>query len=183
MSDRNVALVPKTEDNVIPAKRSPSSENEIKSVEDATRLAKKQRSMDELATEVESEATLVKVTSLLDDALALSKELGQLSSAGISASRHARALATSILNTIPEDPVIRSLNVNGYKNSINSTLKTLKSSCKNDYHDGYEEQAEYMEQISKKIAKWLPHIWNVLQTEGNFQLALTCIVFCTETVG
>ncbi|KAF4568540.1 hypothetical protein EYR36_010552 [Pleurotus pulmonarius] len=168
---------------VIPAKRSPSPEKEDKSIEDATPMAKKQRSMDETASVIKSEATLVKITSLLDDALALSKELGPLTPGGISASRHARALAISLLNAIPEDPAIRSLNVNGYKNSINSTLKHLKSSCKNDYHDGYEEQAEYMEQISKKIAKWLPHIWNVLQTEGNLLLARTCIVFCTETVG
>ncbi len=62
------------EDTVIPAKRRPSSGKEDVSIQDVTRLAKKQRSIDEPASEVESEATLVKITSLLDDALALSKE-------------------------------------------------------------------------------------------------------------
>ncbi|KAF4568537.1 hypothetical protein EYR36_010549 [Pleurotus pulmonarius] len=118
-------------------------------------------------------STLTKLTALLENGLVLARSVDRIPPPGIATSRRVRALATSILNAIPEDLAIQTLDFDGHRKRLSSILKKLESSCKNDWHDGGDEQAEYMGQISADIGQWLPTIWDILQMGGYFHLART----------
>ncbi|KAG9217590.1 hypothetical protein CCMSSC00406_0010107 [Pleurotus cornucopiae] len=148
-----------------------------KPAEGATRPAKKQRAStksDATSKEDESDAALLKLAASLKDALAAAKGVTHISSSGIATLRRARTLAASVAKAIPEDPVVKQLDLDGHKKSINAVLKRLSSSCKRDWHDGWEIQWEYMGEICGEIAEWMPDIWNVMQT-GDLRLARTCL--------
>ncbi len=127
-------------------------------------------------------STLTKLTALLENGLVLARSVDHIPPPGIATSRRVRALATSILNAIPEDPAIQTLDFDGHRKRLSSNLKKLESSCKNNWHDGGDEQAEYMGQISADIGQWLPTIWDILQMGGYFHLARTCVAYCTEII-
>ncbi|KAF9490865.1 hypothetical protein BDN71DRAFT_1510867 [Pleurotus eryngii] len=151
----------------------------------ATCPAKKQHvstKSDTSSKEDESDTALLKLAASLKDASAAAKGVTHISSSGITTLRHARTLAASVTKAIPEDPVVKQLDLDGHKKSINAVLKHLLSSCKRDWHDGWEIQWEYMGKICREIAEWMPDIWNIMQTR-DLHLARTCIVFCTDTIG
>ncbi len=110
-----------------------------KSAEGVTRPAKKQRAStnsNASSKEDESDAALLKLAASLKDALAAAKSVTRVSSSGIATLRRARALAASVAKAIPEDPVVKQLDLDGHKKSINAVMKRLSSSCKRDWHDG-----------------------------------------------
>ncbi|KAF4568532.1 hypothetical protein EYR40_010059 [Pleurotus pulmonarius] len=156
-----------------------------KSAEGVTRPAKRQRAStksDASSKEDESDAALLKLAASLKDALDAAKSVTRVSGSGIATLRRARALAASVAKALPEDPVVKQLDFDGHKKSINAVMKRLSSSCKRDWHDGWEIQWEYMGKLCGEIAEWMPDIWNAMQNGGDLRLPRACIVFCADTI-
>ncbi|KII85680.1 hypothetical protein PLICRDRAFT_45025 [Plicaturopsis crispa FD-325 SS-3] len=67
--------------------------------------------------------------------------------------------------------------------AIASEIKDLKKHVKNDWHDGYEEQAEMMEIIAQKIAEWVPILWTVGVEKGvELELIHKALQFCYNNI-
>ncbi|KAF9029829.1 hypothetical protein BDZ89DRAFT_1065121 [Hymenopellis radicata] len=129
-----------------------------------------------------SAATLTRIATLLQEVMDAAKTVKDLPTAGLPDLRRARGLAAALLTTLPPDPAIEEIKIVEHKGRIETKLSKLRSSCASDWHDGYETQWEYMEQICAEIGKWLPAIWNAFETGSDFQIVRTAIVYCTQTV-
>ncbi|KAL4255158.1 hypothetical protein AB1N83_013123 [Pleurotus pulmonarius] len=70
----------------------------------------------------------------------------------------------------------------GHAQRIDSVMKDLLHSCQYDWHDGWEEQGEYMNDICREIAEWLRDIWGVLEAGEGLHQVQECIVYCAQTV-
>ncbi|KAG9217588.1 hypothetical protein CCMSSC00406_0010105 [Pleurotus cornucopiae] len=132
--------------------------------------------------EFSDEELLASLIASLTDALADAKRICDNSSSEIATFRRTRALVASISSALSEDPVVKQLDLEEHEQSIDGVMRELLRSCQYDWHDGWEQQAEYMYEICQEIAEWLRDIWSVLETGEDLCDVQACIAYCTETV-
>ncbi len=143
---------------------------------------KTQRPASGTKKEFSDEELLASLVASLTDAVNAAKRICDKPSSGVASFRRTRALIASITDVISEDPVDKQLNLEGHTNSIDCVMKDLLNSCRYDWHDGWEEQAEYMNEICEEIADWLHDIWSILETGEDLRDVRECIEYCAGTV-
>ncbi|KAF7421260.1 hypothetical protein PC9H_011781 [Pleurotus ostreatus] len=131
--------------------------------------------------EISDEELLASLVASLTDALYDARRICDNDS-GITTFRRTRALVASISSALSEDPVIKQLDLEEHEQSIDGVMKELLRSCQYDWHDGLEEQGDYMSEICQEMAEWLRDIWSVLETGENLCDVRACIAYCAETV-
>lgn len=78
---------------------------------------------------------------------------------------------------------LASIGYETHKRSLDNGVKDLLKHVKREWHDGYEEQSEMMQEISQEVLEWLPKLWQVGIEEGlEIQLIRKCLVLCTDII-
>ncbi|KAK7676640.1 hypothetical protein QCA50_020383 [Cerrena zonata] len=75
------------------------------------------------------------------------------------------------------------INYDVHEKSLNEQVKALERDCQQDWHDGYDKQAEMMMKISKEVLRWLPNLWQVGIERGlEIQSVQKCLILCTTII-
>ncbi|KAF9549274.1 hypothetical protein CPC08DRAFT_729380 [Agrocybe pediades] len=126
--------------------------------------------------------SLSRLNQLMTEALKTAKAIQPSRSDG-PAIKKAHALANSLLKAIPADITLKTIAFDEHKASFDAEVKALQRHCKRDYHDGYDEQTEMMEDLSKSIVEWLVELWELMQEpDMDLKVIEKCFVLCASTV-
>ncbi|KAF4616981.1 hypothetical protein D9613_008294 [Agrocybe pediades] len=125
--------------------------------------------------------SLSRLNQLMTEALKTAKAIQPTRSDG-PAIKKAHTLANSLLKAIPADITLKTIAFDEHKASFDAEVKALQRHCKRDYHDGYDEQTEMMEDLSKSIVEWLVELWELMQEpDMDLKVIEKCFVLAEYT--
>lgn len=77
-----------------------------------------------------------------------------------------------------KDEIDQLISFKSHQQSINGIAKTLKSSLRTDWHDGYEKQSEFHGEIVGEVEQWLNSLFQVGIERGlELSLVQKCLIF------
>ncbi|KAF9490867.1 hypothetical protein BDN71DRAFT_1498327 [Pleurotus eryngii] len=142
----------------------------VKPVEHLAHPTKTRRPASGTKKEFGDKELMASLVASLTDALADAKRICD-SSSKIATFRRTRALVASISSALSEDPVVKQLDLEEHEQSIDGVMRELLRSCQYDWHDGWEQQGEYMYEICQEIAKFGCVIYGAF-----LRLGKTCVM-------